>query len=48
MEIVAAGKIGADTVTCVSNIYEYYTACRLIEEQEAERRKAREEVKKGG
>jgi hypothetical protein len=30
----------------VSNTYKYYTAYKLIEQQEAERRKAREELQK--
>ena len=46
VELVAAEKIGGETVTYVSNIYKYYTTYKLIEAQEAERRKAREEVAK--
>jgi membrane-bound lytic murein transglycosylase MltF len=46
VELVAAEKIGAETVTYVSNIYKYYTAYKLIVEQDAERRKAREELQK--
>jgi membrane-bound lytic murein transglycosylase MltF len=44
VEIVAADKIGAETVTYVSNIYKYYTAYKLLEAQEAEHAKAREQV----
>lgn len=44
VELVAADKIGPETVTYVSNIYKYYTAYKLLEEQEAERAKARETV----
>jgi membrane-bound lytic murein transglycosylase MltF len=46
VEIVASEKIGRETVTYVSNIYKYYIAYKLITEEAAERRKAREEVKK--
>src|SRR4030095_1076745 len=42
VELVAADKIGPETVTYVSNIYKYYTAYKLIEQQDAERKKARE------
>jgi membrane-bound lytic murein transglycosylase MltF len=45
VEIVAADKIGSETVTYVANIYKYYTAYRLIEEQDAERKAAREQLK---
>jgi len=44
VELVAADKIGAETVTYVSNIYKYYTAYKLLEEQEAERTKALQQV----
>jgi membrane-bound lytic murein transglycosylase MltF len=44
VEIVAADKIGAETVTYVSNIYKYYTAYKLLVAQDEERRKAREGV----
>jgi membrane-bound lytic murein transglycosylase MltF len=37
VEYVAAEKIGAETVTYVSNIYKYYTAYKLITEARAER-----------
>ena len=42
VELVAADKIGPETVTYVSNIYKYYTAYKLIEQEDADRRKARE------
>lgn len=45
VELVAADRIGPETVTYVSNIYKYYTAYRLIHEQEEERRRAREALK---
>lgn len=44
VELVAADKIGAETVTYVSNIYKYYTAYKLLEAQQAERAKARAQV----
>jgi len=46
VELVAADKIGSETVNYVSNIYKYYTAYKLLISQDEERRKAREEVKK--
>jgi membrane-bound lytic murein transglycosylase MltF len=45
VEYVAAEKIGAETVTYVSNIYKYYIAYRLIMEARAEREKAAEKMK---
>ena len=44
VELVAAEKIGSETVTYVSNIYKYYTAYKLLEEQQASRQAAREQV----
>jgi membrane-bound lytic murein transglycosylase MltF len=46
VELVAADKIGSETVNYVSNIYKYYTAYKLLVVQDEERRKARETVKK--
>jgi membrane-bound lytic murein transglycosylase MltF len=48
VEYVAAEKIGAETVTYVSNIYKYYIAYRLIMESKAEREQAVEKLKTGG
>lgn len=45
VEYVAAEKIGAETVTYVSNIFKYYIAYRLIMESQQERQKARQEFK---
>jgi len=45
VEYVAAEKIGAETVTYVSNIYKYYIAYRLITEDRAEREQAVEKMK---
>jgi membrane-bound lytic murein transglycosylase MltF len=39
VEIIAARRIGEETVTYVANIYKYYVAYKLIEEQRAEREK---------
>ena len=44
VEIVAAEKIGRETVTYVSSIYKYYIAYKLITEDLEERRKARESM----
>jgi membrane-bound lytic murein transglycosylase MltF len=41
VELVAAEKIGRETVEYVGNIYKYYLAYRMLEEQRAEREKAR-------
>jgi len=38
---MAAEKIGSETVTYVANIYKYYIAYRLLEDQAAQRDKAR-------
>ena len=40
VEILAAKKIGSETVTYVSNIFKYYVAYKLIQEEESEKRKA--------
>ncbi len=45
VEYVAAEKIGAETVTYVSNIYKYYIAYRLIMDAREEKKRAVEEVK---
>ncbi|HEY2865131.1 MAG TPA: transporter substrate-binding domain-containing protein [Casimicrobiaceae bacterium] len=44
VELVAADRIGPETVNYVSNIYKYYTAYTLLIAQDEERRKARESV----
>ncbi len=43
--MVASEKIGRDTVQYVSDIHKYYPAYQMIEEQRAEREKAKESVK---
>ncbi len=45
VEYVAAEKIGAETVTYVSNIYKYYIAYQLIMKARAEREQAIEKMK---
>jgi membrane-bound lytic murein transglycosylase MltF len=44
VEVIAAERIGSETVTYVSNIYKYYIAYRLIAEEQAERQRAREQL----
>jgi membrane-bound lytic murein transglycosylase MltF len=46
VELIAAEKIGRETVVYVSNIYKYYLAYQLIVEEEKERREAMEQMKK--
>jgi len=45
VEYVAAEKIGAETVTYVSNIYKYYIAYSLMIESRQARKAAVEKVK---
>jgi membrane-bound lytic murein transglycosylase MltF len=45
VEYVAAEKIGAETVTYVSNIYKYYIAYQLIMEAQEHRKAATEKIK---
>lgn len=45
VEVIAAERIGRETVQYVSNIYKYYLAYQLIEEQRTEREKSKESVK---
>ncbi len=47
VELIAAEKIGRETVTYVSNIYKYYLGYKLLSEQAAERAKAKESLKNG-
>jgi membrane-bound lytic murein transglycosylase MltF len=46
VEVIAAAKIGRETVTYVSNIYKYYIAYALATEEAEERRKAKEAAAK--
>ena len=47
VEVVAAEKIGSETVTYVSNIYKYYTAYKLLESERASREAARDQAGMG-
>jgi membrane-bound lytic murein transglycosylase MltF len=47
VELIAAEKIGRETPTYVSNIYKYYLAYQMIEEERIEREKAKEAAKSG-
>ena len=44
VEVVAAEKIGRETVTYVSNIYKYYIAYKLVQQEYIERREAKEKM----
>jgi membrane-bound lytic murein transglycosylase MltF len=46
VEVIAAEKIGRETVQYVSNIYKYYLAYTMIMEQSEQREKAKQEIKK--
>jgi hypothetical protein len=41
VELIAAKRIGRETVQYVSNIYKYYVAYRLLEDERQERDRAR-------
>lgn len=45
VELLAAKKIGSETVTYVSNIFKYYVAYKLVQEEEEARRKAKESLR---
>ena len=47
VEFIAAKKIGSETVTYVSNIFKYYVAYKLIQEEEQARQKAKEAAREG-
>jgi membrane-bound lytic murein transglycosylase MltF len=47
VEVTAARRIGSETVTYVANIFKYYVAYTLLAEDEEERQKSREQVRKG-
>jgi membrane-bound lytic murein transglycosylase MltF len=47
VELVAAARIGMETVTYVANIYKYYVAYKLVAEREEERKKAKDAVENG-
>jgi hypothetical protein len=45
VEMVAAAKIGMETVTYVANIYKYYIAYKLVADRQAEREKDMQQLK---
>jgi len=45
VERIAAERVGQETVTYVSNIFKYYIAYKLVEEEAAEREKAKDQMK---
>jgi hypothetical protein len=47
VELVAAARIGIETITYVANIYKYYIAYKLVAEREAEHKKAKEALENG-
>jgi membrane-bound lytic murein transglycosylase MltF len=47
VELVAAARIGMETVTYVANIYKYYIAYKLVAEREKERKRAKEALENG-
>jgi membrane-bound lytic murein transglycosylase MltF len=48
VEYVVAEKMGAETVTYVSNIFKYYVAYQLVAEQERDREAARKQLQNSG
>jgi membrane-bound lytic murein transglycosylase MltF len=46
VEIIAAARVGSETVNYVSNIYKYYVAYKLIAVQQEQSRKAKESLGK--
>jgi hypothetical protein len=46
VEVIAARRIGGETVQYVSNIYKYYTAYRLTAEKLETKRKVKEKESK--
>jgi membrane-bound lytic murein transglycosylase MltF len=46
VEVIAARRIGRETVQYVSNIYKYYVAYSLLREEREEREQAKESLQK--
>ena len=46
VEVIAAKRIGEETVTYVANIYKYYVAYTRVEQQRAAGEKARNELQR--
>jgi len=42
--MIAAARVGMETVTYVANIYKYYVAYKLVAQQEEERSKALQQL----
>jgi membrane-bound lytic murein transglycosylase MltF len=47
VELIAAARIGMETVTYVANIYKYYIAYKLVAQREEERKRAKEALENG-
>jgi len=47
VELIAAARIGVETVTYVANIYKYYIAYKLVAQREEERKRAKEALENG-
>jgi len=47
VEVLAAEKVGRETVQYVSNIYKYYLAYKMLTEQREERERVKQEIQKG-
>jgi membrane-bound lytic murein transglycosylase MltF len=47
VELIAAARIGMETVTYVANIYKYYIAYKLVAEREEERKRAKDALENG-
>jgi membrane-bound lytic murein transglycosylase MltF len=47
VELVAAARIGIETVTYVANIYKYYIAYKLVAARDEERKRAKEALENG-
>ncbi len=44
VEVIAAARVGAETVSYVSNIYKYYVAYKLLAAREEQRQKSKESI----
>jgi hypothetical protein len=44
VELVAAAKVGMETVTYIANIYKYYVAFKLLAVKQEERDKTRQQL----
>jgi membrane-bound lytic murein transglycosylase MltF len=46
VEVIAARKVGRETVTYVSNIFKYYIAYKLVQQEHLERQRTKESFQK--